>query len=43
VTALGKYDYQPKDGMYEIPNLPGIGQEMSEFAIESALAHVTVE
>ena len=26
----GKYYYAPKDGFYEIPELPGIGQEMSE-------------
>mgnify|MGYP000902492797 FL=1 len=26
----GKYYYAPKNGFYEIPELPGIGQEMSE-------------
>ncbi len=26
----GKYYYAPKDGFYEVPELPGIGQEMSE-------------
>ena len=26
----GKYYYTPKNGFYEIPELPGIGQEMSE-------------
>lgn len=25
-----KYDYAPKNGFYEVPELPGIGQEMSE-------------
>jgi L-alanine-DL-glutamate epimerase-like enolase superfamily enzyme len=31
-----KYDYQPKDGYFEIPDLPGIGQELSEEAIEKS-------
>lgn len=26
----GKYYYAPKNGFYEVPELPGIGQEMSE-------------
>lgn len=28
------YDYQPKNGIYEIPNLPGIGQELSPETIK---------
>ncbi len=33
---LCKYDYQPKDGYFETPDLPGIGQELSEQAIAEA-------
>lgn len=32
----GKYVYETKDGMYDIPELPGIGQEMSEWAMENS-------
>ena len=32
----GKYHYQPVDGYYQVPNRPGIGQELSEKAMESA-------
>ena len=32
----GKYYYAPKDGYYEVPELPGIGQEMSEQAMATA-------
>lgn len=42
ITCLGKYDYQPKNGRYKIPDLPGLGQELSDFAIKTALVHVTV-
>ncbi|MDO5416360.1 MAG: mandelate racemase/muconate lactonizing enzyme family protein [Lachnospiraceae bacterium] len=34
--ALCKYDYQPVNGYYEIPELPGIGQELSEEALKVA-------
>lgn len=27
------YDYQPKNGKYEVPDLPGIGNEFSEYAL----------
>ncbi len=43
IAALGKYDYQPVNGYYECPDLPGLGQELSDFAIETALKHITVE
>lgn len=33
---LAKYDYQPKDGYYEIPDLPGIGNEISDYVFETA-------
>ena len=32
----GKYYYAPKNGFYEVPELPGIGQEMSEKAMATA-------
>ena len=31
-----KYNYQPKNGYFEIPELPGIGQELSDDAIKRA-------
>ena len=33
---LCKYDYQPVDGYFDIPELPGIGQELSEYALETS-------
>ncbi len=39
----GKYFYEPKDGFYEVPELPGIGQEMSEEAMNNAKKHVTIQ
>lgn len=32
----GKFHYQPADGYYQVSNRPGIGQELSEKAMESA-------
>ena len=34
--AAGRYHYEPRNGYYEIPELPGIGQEMSEKEMLSA-------
>ncbi len=34
--ALCKYDYQPKNGYFEIPDIPGIGQELSKKALTEA-------
>jgi L-alanine-DL-glutamate epimerase-like enolase superfamily enzyme len=34
--AIGKYDYQPVDGQLIVPEIPGIGQELSEKAIAEA-------
>lgn len=34
--AMCKYDYQPKNGYYEVPELPGIGQEVTEETIRKA-------
>jgi len=30
------YDYQPVNGYFEIPELPGIGNELSEKALSEA-------
>lgn len=43
LTVLCKYDYQPKNGKYKVPDLPGLGQEMSQRAIDTALMHVVVD
>lgn len=40
---LGIYDYQTKDGYCDIPELPGIGQELSDWAIQNALAKETIK
>lgn len=32
----GKYHYQPVNGQYQLPNRPGIGQELSPWAIRHA-------
>lgn len=40
---LCKYDYQPVDGYYVCPDLPGIGNEISDWAFENASMKVTVE
>lgn len=36
IRALCKYDYMPVDGYYRVPELPGIGQELCEEAMEKA-------
>lgn len=33
---LGKYDIAPENGRFAIPDRPGIGQELSDFAIQNA-------
>jgi L-alanine-DL-glutamate epimerase-like enolase superfamily enzyme len=43
LTVLCKYDYQPVNGKYHVPDLPGIGQELSDYAIKTALAHDVVD
>lgn len=35
--ALCKYDYQPRDGYFEVPDLPGLGQELSDYALSKAV------
>ncbi len=36
-TSTCKYDYLPKNGLYEIPNLPGIGQELTDECIKASI------
>ena len=36
IRALCKYDYMPENGYYRVPELPGIGQELSEEAMAKA-------
>ena len=43
LTRLCKYDYQPVKGIYTVPELPGLGQEMTKDAMDNALMHVTVD
>jgi len=40
--SMCKYDYQPQNGYYSIPDLPGIGQELSDEAIGKSVI-VTVK
>lgn len=40
---LCKYDYQPVNGYYTCPDLPGIGNEISDWAFVNALRKVTIE
>jgi L-alanine-DL-glutamate epimerase-like enolase superfamily enzyme len=35
-TKTCKYNYLPKNGIYEIPDLPGIGQELTEETIKAS-------
>lgn len=42
VIAMCKYDYVPKDGYFTIPDLPGIGQELSDRATKEGV-HVRIE
>lgn len=36
MLALGVYDYQPVDGKYTVPDLPGIGNEISDTAYRNS-------
>lgn len=33
---LCRFDYQPQNGYYSVPELPGIGNELSDFALSTA-------
>ncbi len=37
ITCLGKYNYQPVKGYFEVPELPGIGQELSDYALKNSV------
>jgi L-alanine-DL-glutamate epimerase-like enolase superfamily enzyme len=37
VTGMGKYNYQPVKGYMDVPELPGIGQELSDYALKNAV------
>jgi L-alanine-DL-glutamate epimerase-like enolase superfamily enzyme len=39
---LGLYDYQPENSYYKAPELPGLGNEISEFALKNSIK-ATVE
>ncbi len=41
IRALCKYDHMPKNGIYDVPDLPGIGNELTEEAMADAIT-VTV-
>ncbi|NVO13661.1 MAG: mandelate racemase/muconate lactonizing enzyme family protein [Rhodoplanes sp.] len=36
-TRTCKYDYQPKNGIYEVPELPGLGQELTDETIKASV------
>ncbi|MDW6003300.1 mandelate racemase/muconate lactonizing enzyme family protein [Vibrio mangrovi] len=37
------HSYLPKDGFFDVPDLPGIGQELTEKAMSEALVHLHIE
>ncbi len=39
---MALYDYQPVKGYYDIPDLPGLGNEWSEYALSTAKSKVTI-
>lgn len=43
IRRLGKYDYQPERGKYKVPDLPGLGNEHSEFALTQYVAKETIQ
>jgi L-alanine-DL-glutamate epimerase-like enolase superfamily enzyme len=36
-VEMGKYDYQPEQGYLKVPELPGIGQEISSYSLKKAV------
>ena len=38
-TDLCVHNYQPVNGYFDVPDLPGIGQDLSEFALKHAEVH----
>ena len=43
INVLGKYSLQPENGSYTVPDRPGLGQELSDFALETALMRESVD
>ncbi len=39
VRKMGIYDYQPMDSYISVPELPGIGQDLSEYAMRNATVY----
>ncbi len=42
INVLGKYEMQPVNGKYIVPDRPGLGQELSDYAIKTALEYQTI-
>ncbi len=42
INVLGKYEIKPENGKYIVPDRPGLGQELSDHAIKTALKHEEV-
>lgn len=42
---LCKYDYQPENGRFKVPDLPGLGQELSDFVLNDreSVLKVTID
>lgn len=40
---LVRYDYQPVNGYYEVPDLPGLGNEWSDYAFSIAADYATLK
>ncbi len=43
INILCKFDMVPVNGKYIVPDRPGIGQELSDFAIKTAIMHTEVK
>ncbi|HFD7373906.1 TPA: mandelate racemase/muconate lactonizing enzyme family protein, partial [Escherichia coli] len=40
IRELCTYDYQPENGYYVAPELPGLGQELNDEIVQQYLAYV---
>ena len=40
---MDAYDDLPKDGFFQVPDRPGIGNELSDYALSTCTEKVTVE
>ena len=41
-VSYGKYAYVPENGYLTVPDLPGLGQELSDKAMAESLGHIEV-